>query len=273
MQSFWGWVFVVFMGWVAYRFWRASNPPPRDSKPVSSSAQRAKAKGGSKTDAGGVPIWLREHWQLIDQLGDKAVESGYIPQWYIEPATPRQLQRLRDDGVAVDKKIQKGQASDLIGLFEEPDDDDMTVLRFFKQAAGVRSSTHARVLVSKLFLKQENRDRWAARPATVLQKEFYRFAGEKPPKGVTFNQAADYIRAKVSEMDQDTADQWGAFESAYEDFHDPENRRYSDVKKPSMTDFKKAFSAVVDAGGDPHLVDASDIEEKLLEINPALEKG
>lgn len=270
MQSLWGWVFVVFMGWVAYRFWRMSNPPAVKHEPKR--AERT-AKRPAKKERVGLPVWLRDHWQLVDQMGSKAIESGYVQPWYMDPATPRQLQRLRDDGVALVDKPTKGQASDLIGLFEDPDDDDMTVLRFFKQASGVRSSTHARVLVSKIFLKQENRDRWAARPATILQKEFYRFVGEKPPKGVTFNQADDYIRANVSELDQDTADQWAAFESAYEDFHDSENRRYSDVKKPSMADFKKAFSAVVDAGADPHLVDASDIEEKLLEINPALEKG
>ena len=48
------------------------------------------------------------------------------------------------------------------------------------------------------------------RPASAIQKEFYRFIGEKPPAGLTHEQADAKMRGSLETMTEAQQDEWSA---------------------------------------------------------------
>ena len=77
-----------------------------------------------------------------------------FPQWFFEPATERQLVRLEREGLK-GITLTKGQASDLIGLSEPPDDADNEVLKFFG-APLAENQTMARAGARELLARDDH---------------------------------------------------------------------------------------------------------------------
>ena len=76
--------------------------------------------------------WLEERWAVAAR--QRGATGGIFAAWYFEPMTERQASYLSDNGQQFSKNMTKGQASDLIGLKELADEDDLAVLSHFKHA-------------------------------------------------------------------------------------------------------------------------------------------
>ena len=139
----------------------------RTKKTTRSAAPRGQAVAQAKQ------AWLADVAEWLPQRWDRSAEelaSGNLVEfqrWYFDDVTERQQAKLADieelDVFKIPGKLTKGQASDLIGLFEEPDDGDLQVMKFFKVPARGVSQTKARMEVARLFMDPTNRNAWEKR--------------------------------------------------------------------------------------------------------------
>jgi len=210
---------------------------------------------------------LYDHW--------KDVEAGIIsvPRWYNDPVTEAQLKRLEDDEIQLPGRvITKGQASDLIGLAEDPGLGELEILKFFKiTGLPVKHRSIALIEIERLMADPENASQWNNRPATPIQKEYYRYFGLQARKGLTASEAQDTIAANELTDEQD--DEWFSYSDIFEELQDKDFRESYDLKKPSITLIRQAIKQRTDQGEKITELSADDIVDTLLEIKPDLEKN
>ncbi|MGQ0751611.1 MAG: hypothetical protein ACT4PS_13840 [Betaproteobacteria bacterium] len=216
--------------------------------------------------------WLRERWRMAD--AEKAAGNlVHFPKWYFDDATDRQRSRLEQDGVNVSGNPTKGQASDIIGLFQDPETDLLEKLKFFDITlkGPLLNETRVRHEAAKLDSDPAKQSAWAQRPASALQKEFYRFIGERPPARLTFQQAEAYIGEAMEKLSEQQQAEWDAFESLMDEFEDREFRSDVEIRKPTPADIRAAMAALKAGGQD--FDDPFDVAEKLLEMKPSLARA
>lgn len=218
--------------------------------------------------------WLSKRWALA--TAEEA--SGQIvrfPAWYFEPATARQLSRVKTHGLYFPAHACRGQFSDVIGLFEEPDIEDLDKLKFFgvKLIGKNRNQTRVRYELAQLDADPDSAKRWAERPASSLQKEFFRFAGKKVPTGLAAATADKFIKAELKRLSEERQSAWIDFCHIVEEFNDPEFRELEEIRKPSIVDLRSAFDALVPVAESMTSVDASEVAAYLLRHKPSLGRG
>ena len=220
--------------------------------------------------------WLREKWHLADAHRE-AGDTSLFRSWYFDDATERQKRRLEELSIEAGKGITKGQASDLIGLFEFAEESDLEVLRFFKRSVKNMSETRARYEVAELLSDPENAEAWKNRPPTPLQKEFCKFFGLKLEKGATAPDVDKLIadhEEKLLEEEDPRLDEWEALSDILDELSDKDMRDDYEIKKPSMTLIKKALEELSKEG--TTYQDAADdvqlVVDKLIELKPDLER-
>ena len=140
------------------------------------------------------------------------------------------------------------------------------------------NQSKARYEVSNLLNDPENQERWRNRPASAMQKEFYKFFGLKVPQGLTYETASNDIseyRKNLGEEDEAKMDEWDAYEDIYDEINDPDFREDYDLKKISISlyrlaidQLKKEGKTLTELSDDPDMV-----VDKLLEIKPEIQKA
>lgn len=210
-------------------------------------------------------VWLEERWQLINSSAQNLVDS-----WYFDKPTEFQIKRLEKEGLLLkDKSLTKGQVSDLIGLYVKPDEHEAEILKFFKIPLKGLHQTKARHQISLLFQDADNKLKWDNRPASAIEKEFYRFIDKPVPKSISHTQALkDQQDADLSE---EVEDEWDNFCTVWDDLCDRETREDYDLKKPSLAKFRAAWKkAKAEAESIEDLSDPGLIAEALIELYPDL---
>jgi hypothetical protein len=95
-------------------------------------------------------VWLKKRWDRVQKEKDSG-ELKTIKLWYFDEATDRQQTRIKRIGVDIGRaKITKGQASDIIGLFEPADSKDMEILKKHNVPLEGMNQTRAREHVAKI---------------------------------------------------------------------------------------------------------------------------
>jgi hypothetical protein len=76
--------------------------------------------------------WLEERWEIAKKERDTG-KLVTVPHWFFEDVTDRQLQKIEEMGLKIKGgRPSKGEASDIIGLFEPVEEENEEILRFFK---------------------------------------------------------------------------------------------------------------------------------------------
>jgi hypothetical protein len=214
--------------------------------------------------------WIASRWRAAESA-HAAGDYSTFPEWHFEPASERQLARLEREGLR-GVTLTKGQASDLIGLSEPPDEADAEVLKFFGVPAA-SNQTMARAQARELLALKGNYERWQARPATSEQKAEIRFLGGKVPKALIATEAQralhdlrDANPAKVDELDN--------LKAIFDEFNDADFREVVGIKKPSRAAIQEAIDALVADGQtlENLALETDAIADKLLELHPELER-
>jgi len=242
--------------------------------------------------------WLSEVWSQARENKEANNDSSFLPSWYYDESTDNQYAHLSSLGVDINKgKLNKGELSDLIGIFKPIDNRNKELLKFFKIPLTGLNQTKARYEVKKLLSNPENASKWEQRPATILQKEFYRFFSLKAPAALTFSEAKTFIeefeRANDGDLeyhleDLETDEQiesfkrnqllledWRNFQDIVLEFEDSEFRDSYEIKKPTISIMRRAFAELKKENVTMEEA-RSDIElvvEKLLQIKPELAKA
>ncbi len=203
-----------------------SQVEPRDRRSGEVAARRLQQRRLTSTDPPGQRIlnenitWLRERWDAA--YSEESDGSSIFPEWFYDEVTDRQLRRINEMGLTISGgKPSKGQASDIIGLFEPVDDTDAEKLRFFNIGRTGMNQSRARHEVARLFADPANVESWENRPATPWQREFFRFMGWKVPKGLSHKEA----QAREAEAEKDDLfDEWVAFSNLWDELCDQDMR-------------------------------------------------
>jgi hypothetical protein len=111
--------------------------------------------------------WLEERWAMAAR--QRGTAESIFPTWYFDSMTERQANRLAKDGRRFSRGLTKGQASDLIGLKEPADEDDLEVLKYFKCSTRAMNQTRTQHLVALIFQSEENQRSWEVRPVSSRQ--------------------------------------------------------------------------------------------------------
>ena len=210
--------------------------------------------------------WLAPRWELAERLkqeGDLTSFGG----WYYKAITDKQSDHLFERTGIRFNDIDRGEASDLIGLFMNPGEDDLLILKFFKINCKGKSETWVRNEVMRLFLGEGNKERWENRPASAIQKEFYVYLKAPVPRGLTHTQADLFYRETMAEWDDEAQPDrwvyWDTFELIWEDMCDREFRQDVEIQKPSMKKCRAVFDELVGNSKDVSRIDSYDVAERL----------
>jgi len=268
-------VIIIIIAIIIYFLVRVSKKG-RTSKTVGKLTSR-KTSGQSKSKIENDLGWLKNRWKLAEDHQQSGL-TGIFPQWYFDEVTERQLNKLDELGVSVKrKKITKGQASDLIGMHEPADEESLEILRFFKIPTRGMNQTRARHEIALIFNDEVKSNAWKNRPPSQIQKEFFRFFGIKPEKGITNTEASRLIsnhESALAENEDPQLDEWEAFEEIIDELSDPDLRGDYEMKKPSITLIKNAIASLQQEGKSYR--DAADdidlVIDKMFELNPELRR-
>jgi len=261
-------VLLIVLIAAAFIFGASRSSGPSKGRPGTSSSRTAAAPqqtaGGKQSVLQANESWLRERWHAAK------AQPQQFPHWYWEEATDKQRARLAKEGVSIPSSCSKGQHSDVIGLFVDADPEDLDMLKFFGIAlkGAQRNETRAKHEVAALNADPEKQRAWRSRPANPLHREFYRFLGERPPTGLTVEQAEARMRDADDALTEAQRDEWDAIENMVDEFEDREFRSDVEIRKPSPADIRAAIAALKADGKDAD--DPYELAEKLLAMKPTL---
>ena len=244
----------------------------------SGSAKKFRAQPGAKRELRKLQenlAWMEGRWERAEKERERGTYQT-VPSWHFDAATERQLDRIESIGLAINAKgLLKGQASDIIGLYETIEPEDSEILRFFKVSTKGFNQSRARDEVGRLLSDEANRVAWAARPASPWQKEFYRTFDHRVPKGLTHRAAADFISAREAELaeaNEEALRFWEEYESIYEELSDSETRADYDIKSVSLKALREAVASLIEEGRkiEDLAMDLQIVVDRLIERNPSL---
>ena len=255
---------------ILYFLFSGGGKKPNATKSVSISKEERMLNDNSS--------WMEERWALARKERD-AGEVKSVPQWFFDEVTEHQIQKIEEVGLKIrGGRTTKGEASDIIGLFEQVEDESIEILKFFKISLKGMNQSKAKHEVSKLLQDPEKLESWKNRPAFAMQKEFYRFFGLKMPQGLTHEMASKDInefRLKLGAEDETRMEEWDTFENIYDEINDPDFRENYDLKSIGISLYRSAIDQLKNEGKTmTELSDDLDIViDKLIEIKPEIQKA
>lgn len=262
-------LFLLFIFGAIFGSKKGKRRPRRRTSKRPSSARRP-TPGKSLTSREPPPdpySYLYDRWKEVSE------GKASVPPWYNDPVTERQLQRLRDDEIKLPgRPINKGNASDLIGLTEPPEPNQLEVLRFFKVTGlPLKHYSIAAIEIDRLMSDPEKASRWINRPATPIQKEYYRYFGIPITKGLTASEAEDIIASQELTEEQD--EEWDAYAEIIDELQDKDFREDYDLKKPSIPVIRQAVQRHTSQGATILELSPDDLVDTILDIKPELRKA
>jgi hypothetical protein len=220
--------------------------------------------------------WLTARWQAASTARRAGIASPDFPDWYFDPITDRQRNRLLEDGFELDLgTLSKGNASDLIGLLMPPEPEDESVLRFFKSSPLLLNQTRARHEAKRLLADPDCLARWSEQPAHAAQREVLRSYDVKVPKQLSATDADAFIQKTEKELAASNPELLAraqAMMSIMNEINDPETRQSYGFKKPPIGVVRDAIRALEEEGRtlDDLAGDIYSVAEKIIELRPDL---
>ena len=185
--------------------------------------------------------WLQECWNNEDYKSTM--------HWYNDQVTERQIEALNSEGINAGKGISKGMASTLIGLFHDPSDDDISVLKYFKISTTKISDSKARYMAWKVMQSDENKNSYRHRKATTLEKEFIKFFGGKVGVKTTHKDYVKFSNSTNMPVEEDDPRmqlvfQWELIDRYIEEQKDFGFRESCNIKKVPISKIIEAVKSI-----------------------------
>jgi len=214
--------------------------------------------------------WLAARWAMAQKPASE--RPDIFPDWYFDPVTERQLERLEQDSIPIPAGINKGKASDLIGLRQPISYKDEPVLKLFKRSTRGVSESQGRHIAALLLSDPANKAAWDAKPPETMQREFFRWFNISMPKTLTMDQATARIEEEKKRLGEEELDYWYSFESVVNDLDDPEIRQDYEVKKAPLSVIREAVVALKNEGvsSDDIGSDLDRVVERMTDLRPDL---
>lgn len=220
--------------------------------------------------------WLESRW--AERRANKDAAHDGAPHWWWDEVTDRQLEKLRELGAPVPAGVNKGQASDLIGLYVTPGDDEVEVHKYFKVPTKGLNQTRARYLREEILGDPEKKTRWETRPPTPERRHFFEFFGIPLPRGITEVEAKELEDEKYSELNEANdprIEDYDAYLAILDSFSDRDTCETYDVRKPPVALLRRAVAELVSGGRTYRQLEAAPelVASKLRELAPDLTRA
>ncbi|MCP1674293.1 hypothetical protein J2T57_001395 [Natronocella acetinitrilica] len=220
---------------------------------------------------------LRHRWRQLREEREAGVRSGELASWYFDAPTDKQLAVIREAGWPLDPRgLTKGMASEVIGMDYPAEEENLEVLRFFRQSTAGATQTTARIAAVELLADANRREQWEARPASKVLRESLRLIGHKAAKGLTEREGRKQLDAFLLDADDEGLERLllEAFEGAWGDLEDRDVREDLGIRKPTPRQVADVILASARGRSAEELaanpIMTEDVVEALIEQHPSL---
>ena len=115
------------------------------------------------------------------------------------------------------------------------------------------------------------------RPATVMELEFYRFVGERPPRSVTHMKAASFQSEYLDSLPDDDIllEEWESYESIWDELSDRDLREDYGIKRVRLSLLRKAVGELRQEGKTLSELAANInlVIDRIVELKPDIRKA
>lgn len=201
------------------------------------------------TPASGGKINMDDFQEQIETALNLPRESK--DDWQNEPATESMLQEMAEQGIWLDRKLTKGQAMNILGLFTPPDGRQVDILKHFNIPYSFKmNQTMAYYLIRELFKDPAKVAEWNNRPPTTTVRQGLLFMDGKLISGMTHVEAQSRLD-KLGMEHPEKYREWKQIDRLFLETNNPEVRAKYQVRKITWKRFFESYDAVISTGVNP----------------------
>ncbi|MCU7812112.1 MAG: hypothetical protein KZQ77_12865 [Candidatus Thiodiazotropha sp. (ex Notomyrtea botanica)] len=184
--------------------------------------------------------------EQIEQAINLPTESEKA--WQNEPATDNLMRELDERGIYLQRKLTKGQAMNVLGLFSPPDGRQVDILKHFNIPYSYKmNQTMAHYLIRELFDDPNKVQEWNNRPPTTTVRQGLLFMQGKLISGLTHVEA----QARLDKLGMENSEryqEWKQIDRLFLATNNPEARAKYKVRKITWKRFFESYEALKEAG-------------------------
>ena len=193
-----------------------------------------------------------------------SLPTGSEKAWQNEPATETLMRELDERGIYLQRKLTKGQALNVLGLFSPPDGRQVDILKHFNIPYSYKmNQTMAHYLIQELFNDPEKVDEWNNRPPTTTVRQGLLFMQGRLISGLTHVEAQTRLDNLGMENPQ-RHQEWKQIDRLFLETNNPEVRAKFKVRKITWKRFFESYEALKEAGISPRAMRGENIIEQSL---------
>ncbi len=189
----------------------------------------------------------------VDDFQEQIEQAINLPPqaekaWQNEPATDEMMRDLDERGIYLQKRLTKGQALNVLGLFSPPDGRQVDILKHFNIPYSYKmNQTMAHYLIRELFSDPQKVKEWNNRPPTTTVRQGLLFMHGGLISGLTHVEA----QAKLDQLgmlDPERYQEWKQIDRLFLETNNPEVRAKFKVRKITWKRFFESYDAIKEAG-------------------------
>jgi hypothetical protein len=200
--------------------------------------------------------------EQIQQALDLPAESEKA--WQNEPATPELMRELDEKGIYLQRKLTKGQAMNVLGLFSTPDGRQVDILKHFNIPYSYKmNQTMAHYLIRELFDDPKKVEEWNNRPPTTTVRQGLLFMQGRLISGLNHVQAQTLLD-KLGMENPERYQEWKHIDRLFLATNNPEIRAKYKIRKITWKRFYESYETLKEAGISPRSMCGENIIEHTL---------
>jgi hypothetical protein len=204
-------------------------------------------------------INVNDFQEQIEQALNLPAESEKA--WQNEPATEALMNELDEKGIYLKRKLTKGQAMNVLGLFSPPDGRQVDILKHFNIPYSYQmNQTMAHYVIRELFSDQKKVEEWNNRPPTTTVRQGLLFMQGRLVSGLTHVEAQTLLD-KLGMEQPERYQEWKQIDRLFLETNHPEIRAKYKVRKITWKRFFESYEVLKEAGIAPRSMHGENIIE------------
>jgi hypothetical protein len=205
----------------------------------------------------------------VDDFQEQIEQAINLPPqsekaWQNEPASDEMMRDLDEHGIYLQKRLTKGQALNVLGLFSPPDGRQVDILKHFNIPYSYKmNQTMAHYLLRELFDDPQKVKEWNNRPPTTTVRQGLLFMQGRLISGLTHVEAQAKLD-KLGMQNPGRYQEWKQIDRLFLETNNPEVRAKFKVRKITWKRFFESYEVLKDAGITPRAMCGENIIEHSL---------
>lgn len=194
-------------------------------------------------------INVNDFQEQIEQALNLPPESEEA--WQNEPAGDSLMRELDEKGIYLQRKLTKGQAMNVLGLFSPPDGRQVDILKHFNIPYSYKmNQTMAHYVIRELFSDPNKEEEWNNRPPTTTVRQGLLFMQGNLVSGLSHVEAQTLLD-KLGMEQPERYQEWKQIDRLFLETNHPEIRAKYKVRKITWKRFFESYETLKEAGISP----------------------